>query len=365
MDTTLTVERVRCFSVASRLKRPFVTAKRRTEFVESVVAEVEAAGGAWGQGSAAETVAVTGESASTMTAAIEGPIAAALAGRAGTIVELSDAVGAAVGGNFSAKAAVEVALHDAWARSLGRPLVELLGGRLDAVLTHDMTVSLDDPVTMAARAAEAAASGYRILKIKLGSDAELDRVRLRAVHKAAPQASLRLDANQGWTPPEAVRLIDALVAEGLPIDLIEQPVDKHDLVGLAAVTHASPVPIMADESLAGVADAERLASAQACGLFNIKLAKCGGLVPALRIADIARDAGIACMVGSMMEPRLSVTASAHLAAAHPSITMIDLDAPEWFVEAVSSGGYETVDGTLRLLGGPGLGLERLRSSSAR
>lgn len=355
-DAPLQVAQLRCFTLSSRLKRPFVTARRRTEFVESIVAEVTLADGTLGQGSAAETVAVTGESASTMTRDVEGPLARALVGVTGTIVQLADAVGAALPGNFSAKAAVEVALHDAWARRLGRPLTECLGGQL-TTFTHDMTVSLEDPDTMARHAAEAAASGYRILKIKLGADAELDRVRLRAVREAAPGATLRLDANQGWTPEEAVRLIDTLVADGLPIELIEQPVAKDDLEGLRRVTRASEVPIMADESLASVADAEHLAALRACDLFNIKLAKAGGIRAALGIADVARDAGIGCLIGSMMEPRISIAAAAHLAAAHPAITMIDLDAPEWFVEELPRGGYATLDGTLRLLGGPGLGVD--------
>src|SRR5699024_5951634 len=122
----------------------------------------------------------------------------------GTIGELSARIAAALPGATSAKAALEVALHDAWSRSAGRPLVELLGGRVEATMRHDMPVSLEEPATMAQRAREAVAAGHEILKIKLGHDIGEDRDRLAAVAEAAPAARLRLDANQGWLPEQAI-----------------------------------------------------------------------------------------------------------------------------------------------------------------
>lgn len=109
----LSVVAVRTHRHRAPLLRPFVTAARRTEAVEYVVAEVELAGGAVGQGSAAETVAVTGESARTIQQSLEGPLRAALEGASGTILELSARIAGALEGATSAKAALEVALHDA------------------------------------------------------------------------------------------------------------------------------------------------------------------------------------------------------------------------------------------------------------
>ncbi|MGO2311391.1 MAG: dipeptide epimerase [Brachybacterium tyrofermentans] len=343
------------------LLRPFVTAARRTEAVEYVVAEVELADGTIGQGSAAETVAVTGETASTISAALQGPLRTAVVGATGTITELSARVAGALDGATSAKAALEVALHDAWARSLGAPLVELLGGRPGDRLLNDMTISLEDPEVMAGHAREAVAGGEQILKIKLGHDIEEDRHRLAAVVEAAPGVRLRLDANQGWVPEQAIDIITGFLADGLPIDLVEQPVAAANIEGLARVSAAVEVPIMADESVWNVEDARRLVEADAVDMLNIKLAKTGGLRGALAIADVALEAGVECMVGAMMEPRISITAAAHLAIAHPAITMIDLDPPFWFASDVPAGGYVQEDGWLRLLGGPGLGLERLRA----
>ena len=342
------------------LLRPFVTAARRTEAVEYVVAEVELEGGVRGQGSAAETLAVTGESASSIAAALDGPLRGAVEGVTDSVVALSARVADALDGATSAKAALEVALHDAWARAAGRPLVELLGGRVADGLMNDMTISLEEPEVMAARAREAVRAGEEILKIKLGRDISLDRERLAAVVEAAPRARLRLDANQGWDPEQAIEIIAGFTADALPIDLVEQPVAAANLEGLARVTAAVDVPIMADEAVWTAEDARRLVDAGACDLLNIKLAKTGGLRGAIEVAEAARRAGIDCMLGAMMEPRISITAAAHLALAHPAITMIDLDPPAWFASALPAGGIVQEGGVLRLEGGPGLGLDLLR-----
>lgn len=355
----LAVRAVRHHRHRAPLLRPFVTAARRTECVEYVVAEVELNDGTIGQGSAAETVAVTGEDAASIAAALGGPLRAAVEGRRGTLRELTRAVAGAAPGASSARAALDVALHDAWARRLDRPLVELLGGRTGGQLPNDMTISLEDPDSMAQHAREAVAGGHEVLKIKLGGEIEEDRRRLRAVVEAAPHARLRLDANQGWSAPEAIRILDSFTAEGLPVDLVEQPVPAADIAGMARVREATDIPVMADESVWTAADARRIVAAGAADMLNIKLAKTGGIGEALAIADVALEAGLSCMVGAMMEPRISITAAAHVAFAHPAITTIDLDPPAWFSSALPFGGYAQPGGRLRLLGGPGLGLDRL------
>lgn len=378
----LQVSAVRCHVHRAPLLRPFVTAKRRTEAVDYVVAEVELADGTIGQGSAAETVAVTGEDAATILTALGGPIRAALEGATGTVQELSSLIAGALPRATSAKAAAEVALHDAWARSAGVPLRALLrpdspgrprpgstapppptASSAPVRLLNDMTVSLEEPTTMARRAAEARADGYRVLKIKLGRDVDEDRRRLAAVLDAVPDARLRLDANQGWGVAEAIAVITRLEADGLPVDLVEQPVEATDLAGMAQVRSEVATPIMADEAVWTAADARRIVQAGAADLLNIKLAKTGGLQEALALADVAQDASLECMVGAMMEPKISITAAAHLAAAHPAVTMIDLDSALWFATDLPAGGYLAEDGHLLLENGPGLALDRLHETA--
>src|SRR5699024_7835335 len=122
-------------------------------------------------------------------------------------------------------------------------------------LHTDMTISLDTPDAMARAAVDASRSGFRTLKIKLGRDWRADLERLEVVRDAVPAAQFRLDANQGWDVKSAIRIIRAIEDAGVPLQLVEQPVVKDDLDGLAAVTAAVDVPIMADESLSSPRDA--------------------------------------------------------------------------------------------------------------
>src|SRR5699024_6184155 len=257
----LTVVAVRHHRHRAPLLRPFVTAARRTEAVEYVVAEVELSGGAVGQGSAAETVAVTGESAETISSALAGPLRAALEGATGTLGQLTARLAGALDGASSATAALEVALHDAWARSLDAPLVELLGGRLEDGLMNDMTISLEEPDVMAEHARAAVARGEQILKIKLGHDIAEDRRRLAAVVAAAQEDLLRHEANHSTRPETAIEIISGFTRDGLPIELVEQPVAARNIEGLARVAAAVELPIMADEAVWTAEDARRLVDA--------------------------------------------------------------------------------------------------------
>lgn len=368
-DIPLRVVSVRAHAHRAPLLRPFITAQRSTASVDYVVVdcEVESPSGerVVGQGSAAETVAVTGEDCASILRCVRSALSPALTGERGSIHQLDARAAAAAGtGASSASAAVSVALFDAWSRLTNQPLAAVLASRggwpePERAMVNDMTISLQAPDTMAEEARAAAAQGEQILKIKLGSDPEEDRQRLQAVVDAAPGVRLRLDANQGWSADDAITIIRRFDADGLPIDLIEQPCPADDLDGMARVTAATQIPIMADESIWTAADAQRVIDARAADLLNIKLAKSGSISEAIAIADAAHTAGVPCMVGAMMEPRISITAAAHLACAHPAITMIDLDSPQWFAEQVPTGGYTVTNGVLNLAGGPGLGLNPL------
>src|SRR5699024_10513262 len=148
--------------------------------------------------------------------------------------------------------------------------------------------------------------------------------------EAAPEVRLRLDANQGWSPEQAIEIITGFTRDGLPIELVEQPVAARNIEGLARVAAAVELPIMADEAVWTAEDARRLVEGDACSVLSVKRANTGGIRGPMEIADIAREAGKDCMVGAMMEPRILIIAAAHLAIAHPSITMFHLDSTAWF-----------------------------------
>ena len=217
------------------------------------------------------------------------------------LVPLLHDVAAAVVDNRGAKAAVDVALHDLVARRRGVSLPVLLGGSLLQVPT-DVTVAAGEPDALAAAALERVADGFDVLKLKVGTDAADDVQRVLAVRGAVgPATTLRLDANQGWTPREAVRVLARLADAGADIELVEQPVAAADLAGLAWVRDRVDTPVMADEAVCGVRDLIEVIDRGAADLVNVKLVKAGGLLPARTLLELARAYGLGTMVGSMME----------------------------------------------------------------
>jgi len=327
--------RIKSLDVVHRnipLKMPFKTALRTATEIESIEVRIQLENGITGKGAAAPTWVITGDSTESIQAALLGPIKQALMKKdIYHFRSLLDTIQACCVGNTSAKAAADIALHDAYSKLFDVPLYQLLGDRKP--LKTCMTIGVDTPEKMAADAKKWVAEGFNSLKVKVGSQPEQDIARIFAIREVVPvEVTLRLDANQGWSPKQAVQLINQLEEKHTGIEFIEQPVVADDLEGLKFVTDHVNLPIMADESLFSPKDALRLVSGNYVDLLNIKLMKCGGIANAWKIASIAETSGVACMIGSMMEPAHSVGAAAHFAAAHPNVIYFDLDAPLWLTE---------------------------------
>ena len=218
-----------------------------------------------------------------------------------------------IGLNPSAKAAVDMALHDLIGKMLGVPLYKLLG--LNAMKTPmtSFTIGLDSPAQMAKKAL--LAKDYPILKVKLGTQNDLDII--KAIRDVS-SATLRADANAAWTPKTAIKTINALAPYN--IEFIEQPVSAHDLEGMKLIRENVSVPIIADESSITVDDIPRIAGC--VDGINIKLMKCGGLRHALKMIAVARAHHLSIMLGCMIESSLAITAAAHLT---PLVDYADLD----------------------------------------
>ncbi|MFC7077254.1 dipeptide epimerase [Haloarcula halophila] len=216
----------------------------------------------------------------------------------------------------AARAAVSIALADLAARELGTPLYRQLGLDPEAVPPTTYTVGIDPPERMAGKARAAVDAGFSQLKVKLGTDD--DRTRLEAVREAVPDADLRVDANAAWTPDEAVAALGWL--ETADVSLLEQPVGAGDREGLRRVTEATPIPVCADESCVTPRDVPRIADA--CDVVNVKLVKCGGIRPALRLLHAADAHGLSTMLGCMVASNAAIAAAVHLA---PLVDYVDLD----------------------------------------
>jgi L-alanine-DL-glutamate epimerase-like enolase superfamily enzyme len=340
------------------LRTPFKTALRTVVAVEDVVLRLHTDDGRIGYGSAPATPQITGDTHASIIAALRGAIGPALVGgELPDLPALLARVQSALPGCVSGKCAAEIALHDLAGQAAGKPLFRLLGGSLTELRT-DLTISVDTVPKMLADIEDALARGFRALKIKLGKDAAEDVTRVRAIDAAVgDRATLRLDANQGWSAAQAVAVMQALEEAGVRAELLEQPVPAADLVGLAAVARAIHTPVMADEAAFSAAQVDEIARRRAAKIVNIKLVKSAGIGGALAIAAAARRHRLQAMMGCMLEGPIGVAAAAHVAAACADVvTRIDLDGPSLCVfDPVRSNA--SFDGPRIHLGeGPGLGI---------
>jgi L-Ala-D/L-Glu epimerase len=253
---------------------------------------------------------------------------------------------AALGGNPSARAALSSALHDLVGRRLGVPLWRLWGLDPGRAPVSTFTIGLDSPDKMRAKVLEA--EQYPVLKVKLGT--QRDGEILRAI-RSATDRELRVDANAGWDRRRAIAMLPVLREFGVTV--LEQPVQPEDPDGLAAVTRASTIPVIADESCLVATDIPRLAGA--VDGISIKLAKCGSLREALRMIAVARAHGLMVMVGCMIESSVGITAAAHLT---PLVDLVDLDGAALLSDDPFHG--VTIErGRIALPTTPGLGVRRL------
>lgn len=351
------IKDIKVGKVSIPLKKPFITALRRVDAAEDIIVQVEADTGETGFGNAPPTAVITGDIQSSVAAAVREIIKPQLLGMdVDDFEDIMAMLDAAMYHNFSAKAAVDMAVYDLFGQRYGLPLYKLFGGGRGE-LTTDLTISLNAPDVMAQDAAEAVAAGYSELKLKVGVDAALDIQRVQAIRRAVGKdIRIRLDANQGWQSKEAVRTIRRFEDLGLDIELIEQPVPAHDIAGLKYVTDHVDTDIMADEAAFGPREVWRLLSMRACDMINIKLMKAGGLHNAVRIVSLAEAAGVTCMMGCMLESKVGITAAASLAAAKRVITKADLDAAVLLAEDPVQGGVTFDRNRIIIPDTPGLGI---------
>ena len=230
-------------------------------------------------------------------------------------------------GGGAARAALGIALADAWGRRARLPLRLAFGGTASRVRS-DVTVTIVPPAQAAAAARRIKRLGVDTIKIKIGKDVDADAARVRAVNAAAPRMRLILDANQGYSPRQALALLRRLRASGVRPALFEQPCVKDDWNGLADVHRLGKIDVAADESVSSRQEALLMARRRSAQVVNVKLMKCG-LLEAWDIALICRAAGLGLMAGGMVETSLAMACAAHLAAGVGGFDYIDLDTPLW------------------------------------
>lgn len=333
------ISHIETMGLTTPLKKPFKTALRQTSVSESIIVKVYTDDGQVGFGSAAPTAVITGDTLDSIRSAIVDFISPAILTMDIEEFEpMMKRLHSSIYRNTSAKAAMDMALYDLYGKHFKLPLYKLFGGARKEI-ESDITVSVNSPEEMAADAIEYIKRGYTTLKTKVGIDSQLDIIRVKRIREAVgSDIKLRLDANQGWIAKEAIKTIRKLEDMGMNIELVEQPVKAHDIEGLKYITDNVDTLIMADESLFSPEDAFKILKLRAADILNIKLMKCGGLHNALKINAMAESCGVECMLGSMIESKIGITAAAHLACGKLNITRVDLDAVDLMAEDPIDGG---------------------------
>ncbi len=330
------------------LSEPFVIATGRvdtTHAVEVAIRLIHRGRSAVGLGEAACLPPVTLEDQDDVLRALDRPL---------RVEDISSL------GNV-ARAGVETAIFDALARIEGLPLRTLLGGSLGAATSNletDVTIAIAPPARMGELARAWAAQGFRAIKVKVGKDVDDDVRALEVVARAAPQVTLRVDANAGYGARDAIALARACEGLELPVECWEQPCPAGDLDAMAEVAAAVRAPVIADESVQRPGDIDEIVRRRAAGGVNLKLAKLVGVEAALETGRAARKAGLEVMMGGMVETRLGMTAAAHVACALGGVDFVDLDTAWLLAEDRYVGGYVADGPRYTLPDAPGLDVTR-------
>lgn len=329
------------------LDDPFTIARGTQATAENVVVRITDDEGTTGIGAAAPS-AHYGETADTVAAVLPDLLAVVEdAGDPHSLDRIERRLRETVRANPAARCAISIALHDLVGKRLDLPLYRYWGLDADETVSTSYTIGLDSIERMAEKTATAVDAGHSILKVKLGT--ERDREIMAAVRDAASDARIRVDANEAWTPPEAVDMIETLAA--FDVEFVEQPVPVDSSDGLRYVHERSALPIAADESCVTLADVPRIADR--ADIANIKLMKCGGLREAKRMIHAARAHGLEVMLGCMIESNAAIAAGCHLA---PLLDYADLDGSLLLADDPYAG-VAMADGEVDLVGGdrPGTG----------
>ena len=345
---------IEAVEVKMGLEEPYTIAYDTFDSASNVFLRLDTGSGPVGFGCAAPDLEVTGETPSTVLAALNDIARPLLVGsdplRTSMLLER---IREPLAAHPSARAAIDMALHDILGKTANLPLWKLLGGFRSRIRTSVTIGILPLPETVE-RARDWVGGGFRCLKLKGGIDHLGDAERLVAVREAVGRnIELRFDANQGYSVAQSVEFVEKVrIAK---ISILEQPTPRGDPERLGRVTSAVSIPVMADESLMNLRDAFRLARKDLVDMVNVKLMKVGGVADALQVNSVARSAGFEVMVGCMDESAFAIAAGLHFALARPNVEFADLDGHIGLVGDPAPDAVTLRDGFLYPTDRPGIG----------
>lgn len=339
------------------LTNPYTITFQTTDLAELVFVEIKLANGIVGMGSAAASEHVFGEAIETTLANLQ-----------------SDAVQQWVGWDIrhfrailkealaqfpkhsATRTALDIALHDAFGKFLGIPVVDFYGRQFHSLPTS-VTIGIKSVAETIKDAAEYKGQGFKVLKVKTGLNLEEDIERCVKLRETfGDHFTIRVDGNQGYDLKTTSAFYKA--THHIGIELIEQPMPVGTEAEMRKLAPEIIQKVACDESLKNAGSAlQLLDKPRACGIFNIKLMKCGGLLGAFEIASIAQHAGVELFWGCFDESIISITAALHAAFACPVTRYLDLDGSFDLAEDLVKGGFVLEEGELRPTDTPGFGFE--------
>jgi len=334
---------------------PFVVATGSRMMAENVFVRLHLANGTMGYGEAAPFPEVGGEDRRSCLTALT-QLAPLLIGQSAHHTRIAaERMMELAPSQPAARCALETALWDAYCRTMGYPMWQQWGGTDVRPRETDITIpitTLERTVGLARRWYE---KGFRIFKMKVGKDVEDDILRLKAIHTVFPDVTFIGDGNQGFSVADCLSFVKEVQRFGGQLVLLEQPVVRNDLEGLAAIRRATTIPVAADESVRSLEDAKRVVEHQAADYMNIKIMKTG-VCEAIDIASFALRSGLKLMIGGMIESRLAMGCSFSLVLGMRGFEILDLDTPLLLATDPVPGGYEYRGPQLQPWTTAGLGL---------
>jgi L-alanine-DL-glutamate epimerase-like enolase superfamily enzyme len=334
---------------------PFVVATGSRVVAENIFIRVTLADGAQGYGEAAPFPEVGGEDRTSCLAALQQLGRALLGHPAAEFIAIAWQMKNLRAAQPAARCGLETAIIDAHCHALNIPMWQLWGSADVRERETDITIPIRDRQTTLRLARGWYEKGFRLFKMKVGTDVGEDIVRLEAVHRALPGIAFIGDGNQGFTREQCLTFVREVTGFGGRIVLLEQPVAREDLEGLRAIRRATGIPVVADESVRSLADAQAVVEQQAADYINIKIMKTG-VVEAREIAEFTQAAGLKLMIGGMVETRIAMGCSFSLVLGMKGFDVLDLDTPLLLASDPITGGYSYDGPRLRPLPAAGLGM---------
>ena len=342
--------------VELQLKEPFAIANETIEVANNILIRLETETGIIGWGCSTPD-AVTSETKDTVLRNFEAAKRLVIGCDPTRINLLNFALDSDIKGNSSLKAGINMALYDIIGKMAGIPLFRLLGGYREKIATS-VTIGLNNTNLMVEKAKQIVSDGFKFIKIKCGINADDDIENIIAIREAVgPTIKLRLDANEGYSVEEALRIVKTLEKNAVAIEMLEQPTKADYLYSLKDVARQCSVPIMADETALTLRDSFKLVRLEIADMINIKLMKIGGITNAIKANALAELADVPVMVGCMNESMAAMSAGVHFACAFRNVEYADLDSALDFTNDVAKGGARYEDGYVIPSERPGLGIE--------